>query len=98
MADMKACHACKKELTLRREIGRKDECPHCHTDLHCCLNCRFFDRSSPKQCREPIAELVREKDKANYCDLFSFAEAAVGSRPGVEPDKNRKALDDLFKK
>jgi hypothetical protein len=95
---MKACHACKKELALGREIGRRDECPYCHADLRCCLNCRFFDRTAPKQCREPIAELVREKDRANHCDLFLFAEAAVGSRTGGDPENTRKALDDLFKK
>ena len=95
---MKICHACKKELALGREIGRRDECPHCHADLRCCLNCRFFDRSAPKQCREPIAELVREKDKANYCDLFQFADAATGVQSGGVPENTRKALDDLFKK
>jgi hypothetical protein len=95
---MKFCHACKKELALGREIGRRDECSFCHADLHCCLNCRFFNRSAPKQCREPIAELVRGKDKANYCDHFLFAEAAVGARTGDGPENARKALDDLFKK
>jgi hypothetical protein len=95
---MKICHACRKELTLGREIGRRDECPYCHADLRCCLNCRFFDRAAPKQCREPIAELVREKDKANYCDLFLFAEAAAGARTGDGPENARKALGDLFKK
>jgi hypothetical protein len=95
---MKICHACKQDLALGREVGRKDECPHCHTDLRCCLNCRFFDRSAPKQCREPIAELVREKDKANYCDLFVFADAAAVARPGGDQENTRKTLDDLFKK
>jgi hypothetical protein len=95
---MKVCHACKKELSLGREIGRKDVCPYCHAELHCCLNCRFFDRSAPKQCREPIAELVREKEKTNFCDLFLFAEVAANVRPGGGPENARKALDDLFKK
>jgi hypothetical protein len=96
---MKACHACKKELALGREIGRRDECPHCHADLHCCMNCRFFDRSAPKQCREPIAELVREKDKANFCDLFAFADTPTRGLPASDRhDTARKALDDLFKK
>jgi hypothetical protein len=95
---MKTCHACQKEVAPGREIGRRDECPHCHADLRCCLNCRFFDRSAPKQCSEPIAELVREKDKANYCDLFSVAETAAGVRPGSDVEMARKTLDDLFKK
>ena len=95
---MKVCHACRKELALGREIGRRDECPFCSADLHCCLNCRFFDRAAPKQCLEPIAELVRDKDKANYCDLFSFMDAAAGARPGGDAETTRKALDDLFNK
>ena len=95
---MNVCHACRKELSVGREIGRRHECPFCHADLRCCLNCRFFDRSAPKQCREPIAELVREKDKTNFCELFSFAETGPGARRGDDPDKSRKALDDLFKK
>ena len=96
---MKICHACKKELTVGREVGRKDECPHCRADLVCCLNCRFYDRSASKQCREPIAEQVREKDKANYCDHFQFKEtAAAGISMKDGETSSRKALDDLFKK
>lgn len=95
---MKACHACRKELSLGREVGRTDECPHCRADLRCCLNCKFYDRSAPKQCREPIAELVREKDKANYCDLFVFSETGTAGSPVPDTEITRKALDDLFKK
>jgi len=95
---MHICHACKKELSLGREVGRRDECPFCRADLHCCLNCKFYDPLAPKQCREPVAELVKEKEKANYCDYFVIAGARGSgpSRPG--PDAARKALDDLFKK
>jgi hypothetical protein len=93
---MKVCFACKKELAVGREVGRRDECPFCHADLHCCLNCRFYDPSAPKQCREPVAENVREKNKANFCDYFQFAEG--GATGGGDAAATRKALDDLFKK
>ncbi|MDH4164566.1 MAG: hypothetical protein OEW15_18030 [Nitrospirota bacterium] len=92
---MRSCHACKKQLELGREIGRRDECPFCRADLHCCLNCRFYDASAPRQCREPQSVLVREKAKANFCDFFVFADRTAG--PGGDPDKARKALDDLFR-
>ena len=97
---MNVCHACRKELSVGREIGRRDECPFCHADLRCCLNCRFFDRSAPKQCREPQADLVRDKDKANFCGFFGFQEkeSAVPFPAGTDADKNRQALEDLFKK
>lgn len=95
---MKICHACKRELSIEIKIGRRDECPHCHADLHCCLNCKFYDRAAPKQCREPLAELVREKAKANFCDYFVFADVQSPSAPGTGAGKARKALEDLFKK
>jgi hypothetical protein len=95
---MRSCHSCKKELSLGREIGRRDECPFCGADLHCCLNCKFYDPHAPKQCREPQAELVRVKDKANFCDFFVFAEGRAGADSGAGADKTRKALDDLFRK
>jgi hypothetical protein len=93
---MKTCHACKKEISGDLKVGRKDECPSCGTDLRCCLNCVFYDRSVSKQCRETVTELVREKEKANFCEYFVFRE----NRSGVTDAGSalaRKALDDLFK-
>ena len=95
---MRTCHACKKELDLSRGIARRDACPHCRADLHVCLNCRFYDPGVSKQCREPAAELIRDKDKANFCDYFQFAERAGRMETAFSADQARKALDDLFKK
>jgi hypothetical protein len=94
---VKLCHACKKALDLGREVGRRDDCPFCHADLHCCLNCRFYDRAAPKQCREPVAEYVKEKARANFCDFFAFTETAAAPGRGT-PDAARAALDRLFRK
>ena len=94
---MKVCRACKKELSIGREVGRKDECPFCGADLHACLNCKFHDRSASRQCREPLAEPVKEKEKANFCDYFVFAEASTGAL-AAETDKERKELEGLFRK
>ncbi len=93
---MKTCFKCTKELSVGRETGRRDECPFCHADLHCCRNCRFYDPPAPKQCREPQADLVREKEKANFCDFFVFADKAKTA--GDAAGKARSALDDLFRK
>jgi len=95
---MTFCHACKKPVMIGREVGRKDECPSCHADLRCCLNCRFYDAHAPKQCREPQADLVREKAKANFCDFFRFADQSGPAPSGGAADGARAALDDLFKK
>jgi len=92
---MKCCHACNKELSTGRSVARKDACPSCGADLHCCLNCALYERAASKQCREPAAELVKEKARANFCDFFLFRE-----KRGVAPDaaEARRALDELFKK
>jgi hypothetical protein len=94
---MKTCHACKKELSVDLKVGRKDACTFCGADLRCCLNCVFFDRAASKQCRETVAELVREKEKANFCDYFVFAENRIAASDAGSA-LARKALDDLFKK
>lgn len=44
-----------------------------------------------------VAELVREKAKANFCDYFVFVEGRIAA-PDTGGAQVRKALDDLFKK
>ena len=83
-------------------LGRTDGCPYCHSDLKCCLNCRFFDPGFNNQCREPQAEWCPDKEKANFCEFFEFGETA-GNPPGMggaQPDRTRarSAFDSLFKK
>jgi hypothetical protein len=95
---MQICHACKRLLVIEKSVGRRDECPFCGADLHCCFNCRFYDRTAPKQCKEPVAELVKEKAKANYCDYFVFAESSGSGSPDAGAETARRTLDDLFKK
>ena len=94
---MRNCHACHKELTEDPKVGRKDACPFCGADLRCCLNCVFYDRTVSKQCRETISQLVREKEKGNFCEYFVYVEnRKVAADAGSA--QARKALDDLFKR
>lgn len=95
---MKICHACKKEIPGELKIGRRDECFACGADLQCCLNCLFYDRAVSKQCKETVAELVREKGKANFCDYFVFAENRTVAADAGADQTARRALDGLFKK
>jgi len=94
---MKTCHVCKNELVQGR-IGRRDVCPRCRADLSCCLNCSFHDRTASRQCREPMAELVKDKERANFCDYFAFAEMSKAEGTADDADRAKKALDELFKK
>lgn len=94
------CHSCKKEIPVVDRIGRRDECPHCHADLHVCLNCQFYDPAVYNECHESNAERVLEKDRSNYCDYFSTGTGLPrSSAPAANPaDEARHKLESLFKK
>jgi hypothetical protein len=93
------CHACRREVPLPTGslIARRDECPHCHAELHCCRNCQYYDTSAHHECREPQAEYVRDKSAANFCDYFA---ARTGAPPAAAEDRSAalSKLDALFKK
>ena len=93
----RVCHRCGHDIGKMERVGRRDACLHCHSDLHCCLNCAFYDPAYHNHCREPQAELQVDKQAGNFCDYFSFR---VG-RPGTKPagtDTARSRLDALFRK
>ena len=99
---MKTCHHCGREVVLLAKLQRTDGCAGCHSDLKCCLNCRFFDTGANNQCREPAAEWCPEKEKANFCEFFEFHELSAGDRSGARatpPATSAKAaFKGLFKK
>jgi hypothetical protein len=75
-------------------MGRGDECPKCRNSSRVCLNCRFYDKNSYRECRESQAEWVQDKGQANFCGYFS-PNAKAGSGPS-EADAARARLDQLF--
>jgi hypothetical protein len=66
------CFSCHQKLSVVDAISFRESCPHCFSDLHVCLNCKFFDPKSYNECREPIAESVRDKEKYNLCEFFQL--------------------------
>ena len=77
---------------LPRPLGRREECPACHADLHCCRQCTFYDPKAPRSCREPVADEVRDKEKANFCGYFTLN---VHAHTGRDSSADQKARDDL---
>jgi hypothetical protein len=57
--------------------------------------CEFFDTAAPQQCREPVADLVSDKQRANFCGYFQVNPHAFSEPPG-ETDASRQQLDALF--
>jgi hypothetical protein len=91
---MKRCHRCRNAVDLEAVMFR-DECGHCGWDLHVCLNCLFYDEGKANRCREPQAEPVRERDRANYCTFFRFTAEEDKQSGRVEAEK---LWESLFKK
>ena len=89
---MGACYRCRKPLSYEGVVPRGAQCPSCSSDVHVCVNCRFHDRSAHNQCREPAAEFVRDKERANFCELFELAQARTAGK-GTDA---KAALDALF--
>lgn len=96
MAATVYCYKCKKDIELiaGSKVGRSDECPHCQIALRCCKMCSFYDTLSYNDCREPSAERVVEKEKANFCDYFNLGNAG---NDGKSKDDIVNAANSLFK-
>ena len=96
MPDTCSCWKCGGALPdLLAPLPRHEECPHCRAQLHVCRMCEFFDAAAPQQCREPVADLVSDKQRANFCGYFQVNPQAF-SEPSGEADASRRQLDALF--
>lgn len=94
---MTVCYRCRYELVLKERVGRRDTCPGCGADLHCCLNCAFYDPGYANACREPDAEPVFDKGRSNFCEYFTFRDDRERPRPSAAADA-RARLEALFHK
>lgn len=86
------CWKCKKEINLENGIYRSSTCSFCGADLHCCRQCKFYSPGSHYDCREVQAELVKDKERANFCDYFSASNKFSGGTDQSD-DKAAKARD-----
>jgi hypothetical protein len=93
---MKACYHCRQEISAQDRIGRRDTCPGCGADLHCCLNCTFYDTQFANACREPNADHVLDKEAGNFCEYFEFTDKRQAQK--IAADNARAQLEALFKK
>jgi hypothetical protein len=81
------CKKCGKPLPSSR-ITRSSVCEFCGRELHSCINCKFYAPGSHFDCHETVDELVKDKEKANFCDYFS---PALISGAGVASSGEDKA-------
>ncbi len=89
------CFKCQKPNPVLDKVGRKDECFSCLSDLHSCQNCHFYDAKVYNSCSETAADVVKEKDRSNFCDFYK---PRSGAGAVDEKAKLKNLAESLFKK
>jgi hypothetical protein len=77
-----------------RNMPRAAECAACHADLHVCRMCEFYDTRVARSCREPIAEDVKDKERANFCGYFKVGRPVPPA--STDTGATRSQLESLF--
>jgi hypothetical protein len=88
------CGASLADYTL--PLRRLEECRACGAELHVCRMCEFYDTGKAKHCRETIADEVKDKQRANFCDYFKPTPAAYRPEGMSAAEKARAELEALF--
>lgn len=91
------CWKCGASLaSLSLPLLRRDECPGCRAELHVCRLCVDYAPGLAKQCREPTAEEVGDKTRANFCDHFKPKAGAWVAADDSAVEKAHSELEKLF--
>jgi len=88
------CGAGLEEVPL--PLARNAECPVCRADLHVCRMCEFYDTGVANSCREPVAEPVPDKQRANFCGYLRPRPGAHLAAGSGEEAAARAGLSALF--
>ena len=84
MSHSLVCWFCGHSLaTLTLPLSHFDTCKACGVALHACRQCEFYAEGVANQCREPMAEKERDKQRANRCDYFSPHQGVFEAKPNV---------------
>lgn len=93
------CRSCGAENEVGETVGRRDSCERCLADLRACVQCRHYEPGYHNDCRENQAELVVDKEKANFCDFFQAATGQAKSTGGsLSKDEAAAQWENLFGK
>ncbi|MGV6825824.1 MAG: hypothetical protein ACWA5Q_02500 [bacterium] len=87
------CWNCGHELT-GTDYYRDNHCPGCGKAVHACNNCRYNDPSASSGCREPVADPVSDKTRANFCGYFE--PGSISGSNTEDKEDLLKAAEDLF--
>lgn len=89
------CWKCKKDIS-QYSISMRDTCSFCGEDLHSCRNCVFYQPGAHYDCHENVDELVKDKEKANFCDYFKVKREFEGDKSSADSAKKIQDAKDAF--
>jgi len=97
MADHYVCWKCGAAIGhLPFPLGRMSKCEQCKADLHVCKLCKFYDKTRSNQCQEPVADLVTDKQRSNFCGYFQPKQNAYQDQDSSAGNSAQQELAALF--
>ena len=92
-----SCWKCEASLVdVALPFSRLAKCKECHSDLHVCHMCKFYEPSVANSCTEPIAEKVNDKRRKNFCGYLQPNPDIRRRANGIESTQSKQQLDALF--
>jgi hypothetical protein len=96
MKTFKCWNCGKEQLDQPLPLARLAECSGCRAELHVCRMCEFFDTSVANSCREPVAERVMDKNRANFCGYLQPSASAWNPDESTHVSGSQRELEALF--
>jgi len=97
MTEQYLCWKCGTSIEgLPLPLSRLAKCPNCEAELHVCKLCEFYDEHVAEQCQETIADYVKDKESANFCEYFSISADAYHPQESIQTGNNMNKLNELF--
>jgi len=91
------CWKCGASLTdVLLPLSRLANCKACHSDLHVCRMCKFYDTSVASSCAEPVAEKVNDKQRKNFCGYLQPNPDIRREANNTASTQSKQQLDSLF--
>ena len=60
------------------------------------MNCKHHDTRYNNECRIPETDLVRDRERSNFCEQYEIGSHGEGGSGEDPMEKARKRLDNLF--
>ena len=97
MPEQALCWNCGAEVVaIIDPLSRTEQCKQCGKDLHVCRMCLFFSPGKVNHSQEPVAEKVKDTQRANFCGYFKLNFNAYDVATKDQQARAQQQLHSLF--